>query len=72
MVDVLGLLGLGTFFIGGLAALVGVITFATALGAVEILTGLAAAAALVGTILAIYEGAVQREASFEPSTQPLT
>lgn len=72
IVDVIGLVGIGTFAIGGLAALVGIITFATALGALEIVGALAAAAGLVLVVLSIYEGAVQREASFEMITQPLT
>jgi len=63
VVDIIGLVGVGTFVIGGLAALVGIVTFSAAVVALEIVAGLAAAAGLVVVILGIYEGAVQRQAS---------
>ncbi|KAI1496373.1 hypothetical protein F5X99DRAFT_400599 [Biscogniauxia marginata] len=61
IVDIVGLVGVGTFVVGSLAALVGIITFSAAVGALEIVAGLAAAAGLVVVVLSIYEGAVQRE-----------
>ncbi|KAI3323725.1 hypothetical protein HD806DRAFT_495451 [Xylariaceae sp. AK1471] len=61
VVDIIGLVGIGTFVVGGLAALVGIVTFAATLGALEVVGGLAAAAVLVVVVLSIYEGAVQRE-----------
>lgn len=63
IVDITGLLGIGTFVIGSIAALIGIVTFAAALGALEVVGGLAAAAGLVLVAVSIYEGAVQREAS---------
>jgi hypothetical protein len=66
IVDILGLVGVGTLVIAGAAVLLGIVSFAAALGALELVAGFAAAAALVVAIISIVDGAIQRQASFSP------
>ncbi|KAH7130821.1 hypothetical protein B0J11DRAFT_504576 [Dendryphion nanum] len=61
IVDIMGLAGIGVFVVGGLAAIVGIISFAAVMGGLKVVGALAAAAGFSVMIESIYEGAIQRQ-----------